>query len=94
MPLTPADVANKQFKISFRGYSLDEVDSFLDQVEGELGRLLRENNDLRLGGSGAPATAASAGPAPAAPLAGPPSAPPAPSMAAGEGQEAALRTLL
>ena len=33
MPLTPTDVANKQFKIVFRGYSLDEVDSFLDEVE-------------------------------------------------------------
>ncbi|MCA1710089.1 MAG: DivIVA domain-containing protein, partial [Actinobacteria bacterium] len=83
MPLTPADVANKQFKIAFRGYSLDEVDSFLDEVEGELGRLLRENNELR---TSSPAAAAPVYAAPPPPIA----APPAP----GEGQEAALRTLL
>jgi cell division septum initiation protein DivIVA len=47
VPLTPADVANKQIKIAFRGYSLDEV-------EGELGRLLRENNELRQGVPAAP----------------------------------------
>ena len=47
MPLTPTDVANKQFKIVFRGYSLDEVDGFLDEVESELTRLMRDNNDLR-----------------------------------------------
>jgi DivIVA domain-containing protein len=61
VPLTPADVANKQFKIAFRGYSLDEVDAFLDEVEGELGRLLRENNDLRTGRPGAPPFTAPAG---------------------------------
>lgn len=88
MPLTPADVANKQFKITFRGYSLDEVDSFLDEVEGELGRLLRENNDLKTGRPAAPAFQAPA--APPQPAVPPPSAP----LAPGEGQEAALRTLL
>lgn len=51
MPLTPTDVANKQFKIVFRGYSLDEVDGFLDEVESELTRLMRDNNDLRSGGA-------------------------------------------
>jgi DivIVA domain-containing protein len=86
VPLTPADVANKQFKITFRGYSLDEVDSFLDEVEGELGRLLRENNDIK---SGHPAAPVFQAPAPA-PVVAPPAAP----LAPGEGQEAALRTLL
>ena len=86
MPLTPADVANKQFKISFRGYSLDEVDGFLDEVEGELGRLLRENNDLRIGRPAGPAFSEASAPVQqaAAPVA----------LAPGEGQEAALRTLL
>ena len=32
MPLTPTDVANKQFRIVLRGYSLDEVDTFLDEA--------------------------------------------------------------
>jgi DivIVA domain-containing protein len=87
VPLTPADVANKQFKITFRGYSLDEVDSFLDEVEGELGRLLRENTDLKTGRPAAPAFQAPT----AAPVTAPPPAAP---LAPGEGQEAALRTLL
>jgi DivIVA domain-containing protein len=89
VPLTPADVANKQFKITFRGYSLDEVDAFLDEVEGELGRLLRENNELA---TGRPAAPVFQPPAPiAAPVAAPPPSAP---IAPGEGQEAALRTLL
>lgn len=49
MPLTPEDVRNKQFTtVRLReGYDEDEVDAFLDEVEGELTRLLRENEDLR-----------------------------------------------
>src|SRR6478672_5761530 len=49
MPLTPEDVRNKQFTtVRLReGYDEDEVDAFLDEVAGELTRLLRENEDLR-----------------------------------------------
>jgi len=49
MPLTPEDVRNKQFTtVRLReGYDEDEVDAFLDEVEAELTRLLRENDDLR-----------------------------------------------
>jgi DivIVA domain-containing protein len=50
MPLTPADVHNVAFKkppIGKRGYDEEEVDAFLDKVEGELARLIEENNDLR-----------------------------------------------
>ncbi|CAM5226349.1 Cell cycle protein GpsB [Streptomyces griseoloalbus] len=49
MPLTPEDVRNKQFTtVRLReGYDQDEVDAFLDEVEAELTRLLRENEDLR-----------------------------------------------
>lgn len=85
MPLTPTDVANKQFRIAFRGYSLDEVDAFLDDVEAELSRLLRDNSELK----NRPATPAPATPAP--PAAGPTAAEP---MLGMQGQEAALRTLL
>jgi DivIVA domain-containing protein len=52
MPLTPADVHNVVFKkppIGKRGYDEDEVDAFLDVVEGELARLIEENNELRAG---------------------------------------------
>ena len=50
MPLTPDDVRNKQFTVAgFRkgGYAEEEVDSFLDEVEAELARLLGENEELR-----------------------------------------------
>lgn len=98
MPLTPTDVANKQFNIKMRGYALDEVDAFLDEVEGELARLLRENNDLRISRPApAPAALPAAAPVPAAapePVTPPAPVPTAPPMGSSEGQEAALRTLL
>jgi DivIVA domain-containing protein len=49
MPLTPADVRNKQFSTTRLrpGYAEEEVDAFLDEVEAELGRLLQENDELR-----------------------------------------------
>ena len=49
MPLTPEDVSNKRFTpVRLReGYDMGEVDQFLDEVEAELERLLKENNDLR-----------------------------------------------
>jgi len=84
VPLTPTEVANKQFRIAFRGYSLDEVDSFLDEVEAELSRLLRDNSELK-NRPAAPAVPAVPAPEPAAPE---------PPMLGMQGQEAALRTLL
>jgi DivIVA domain-containing protein len=49
MPLTPEDVQNKEFTtVRLReGYEMQEVDEFLDEVEAELARLLRENEELR-----------------------------------------------
>jgi DivIVA domain-containing protein len=49
MPLTPADVRNKQFSTTRLrpGYDEEEVDAFLDEVEAELDRLIQENEDLR-----------------------------------------------
>ena len=104
MPLTPTDVANKQFTVTRvkAGYAIDEVDAFLDEVETELARLLRENNDLRTRPStplppafGGPEPVAA--PAPPAPAPAPepePVAEPVAPLGATEGQEAALRTLL
>ncbi len=68
MPLTPEDVSNKRFTpVRLReGYDMGEVDQFLDEVESELARLLKENEDLRgkltaaQRGGGAPAEAAPA----------------------------------
>ncbi|WP_121252998.1 DivIVA domain-containing protein [Nocardioides ferulae] len=65
MPLTPEDVSNKRFTpVRLReGYDMGEVDQFLDEVEAELARLTKENEDLRAklaavqGGAAAPAPA-------------------------------------
>ena len=66
MPLTPADVRNKQFSTTRLrpGYDEEEVDAFLDEVEAELDRLIQENEELRaklaevLRGGGKPAIGA------------------------------------
>ncbi len=49
MPLTPEDVSNKRFTpVRLReGYDMGEVDAFLDEVEAELTRMHKENDDLR-----------------------------------------------
>lgn len=88
MPLTPEDVSNKRFTpVRLReGYDMGEVDQFLDEVEAELARLSRENDDLRAklsaaqtaGASSAPASMFEAPQAPAAPPVSPPAAAPAP----------------
>lgn len=65
MPLTPEDVSNKRFTpVRLReGYDMGEVDQFLDEVEAELARLTKENDDLRAKLSAAQ-QAAPAAPAP------------------------------
>lgn len=65
MPLTPEDVSNKRFTpVRLReGYDMGEVDQFLDEVEAELARLTRENEDLRAKLAAAQSSASSA-PAP------------------------------
>jgi DivIVA domain-containing protein len=49
MPLTPADVRNKQFSTTRLrpGYDEEEVDAFLDEIEAELDRVTQENEELR-----------------------------------------------
>ncbi len=70
MPLTPEDVSNKRFTpVRLReGYDMGEVDQFLDEVEAELARLTRENDDLRsklsAAQSGAPVECDTRSPAP------------------------------
>lgn len=72
MPLTPEDVSNKRFMaVRLReGYDMGEVDAFLDEVEAELERLLKEGADLReklsAAQGGAPVPAPAAAPPPVA----------------------------
>jgi len=47
MSLTPNDIANKEFKKVFRGYDIDEVDDFLEQIVEEYERLYKENINLK-----------------------------------------------
>src|SRR6202167_568427 len=70
MPLSPAVVRNNQFSTTRLrpGYDEEEVDAFLDEVEGELDRLIQENEELRarlaevLRGGGKPAMSALSSP--------------------------------
>src|SRR5881409_2752050 len=83
MPLTPEDVSNKRFTpVRLReGYDMGEVDQFLDEVEAELERLNKENDDLRTKLSAAQrgeGEAAAPAPAPIFEKAPEPVAPPAP----------------
>src|SRR4051794_31315202 len=77
MPLSPQDVAAKQFTVVrlTQGYKMDEVDAFLDEVEGELGRLRGDTEDPRPS-RGRPAAPAAPAPAPVPVQAPPPPAPP------------------
>jgi DivIVA domain-containing protein len=95
MPLTPEDVHKKTFTpVRLReGYDMGEVDQFLDEVEEELTRLLKENSDLRgqlaaVATNGSRAAVAAPEPAPAPPPA-PEPAPVVPQQA----QPAALTEL-
>jgi len=97
VPLKPSDVANKLFDKAFRGYAMDEVDAFLDEVEGELTRLLTEKAALQreLGSDARPVTAAPADAVTPPETTGPETeVPQTPAPAVGESQDAALRTLV
>ncbi len=45
--ITPVDIQQKEFRLSFRGYSEREVDEFLDMVTEEVARLHAENRRLQ-----------------------------------------------
>ena len=46
--LTPLDIENKKFaKQMVNGYSVEEVDDFLDEVTGEYEKLYKENSELK-----------------------------------------------
>lgn len=99
MPLTPEDVRNKQFTtVRLReGYDEDEVDQFLDEVEAELTRLLRENDELRAKLAAATRAAAAGGGGPVSPIAPVERKedliPPPATVSGGPGSEGAARVL-
>lgn len=46
--LTPLDIENKRFQKKLNGYSVEEVDEFLDQVTLEYEKLYKENAEYKL----------------------------------------------
>ncbi len=45
--LTPLDIENKRFTKTIKGYNVDEVDDFLDQVTFEYEKLYKENAEFK-----------------------------------------------
>lgn len=72
MAITVKDIHEKEFSKQVRGYNVDEVDDFLDQIANQLEALLRENREFREKAAAAgQASAAQAMPAPQPPVAKP-----------------------
>ena len=47
MNITPIDIQQKRFHVTFRGFEQTEVETFLDQVREEMEGLMREVAELR-----------------------------------------------
>ncbi len=47
MNITPLDIKQKQFKLKFRGFDIQEVDGFLEEVTAEMESMLKENEFLK-----------------------------------------------
>ncbi len=45
--VTPKDIENKMFKVSFKGYNVDEVDDFLQEICDSYLEIYIENKKLR-----------------------------------------------
>lgn len=47
MSITPMEINNKEFKRAFRGYDIDDVDDFMEQIVEDYEKLFKENAALR-----------------------------------------------
>lgn len=47
MAITPNEISNKDFKKVFRGYDIDEVDEFLEQLVDDYEKIYKENLSLK-----------------------------------------------
>lgn len=45
--ITPVDLENKEFKKGFRGYDIDEVETFLTELSKDYAKCYRENASLK-----------------------------------------------
>ena len=48
MPITPQEIQDREFREAFRGYNQDDVDTFLDELAVEYGRLFQENQRMKV----------------------------------------------
>jgi cell division initiation protein len=48
MPISPQEIQDREFREAFRGYNQDDVDTFLDEVAVEFGRLFQENQRMKV----------------------------------------------
>lgn len=46
--LTPLDIENKRFAKTIKGYNVEEVDEFLDEVTLEYEKLYKENSEFKI----------------------------------------------
>ena len=47
MKLTPMDISNKEFKKGFRGYDVEEVDEFMNEIIDNYEEIYKENSKLK-----------------------------------------------
>ena len=47
MKISPMDVKQQQFKLKFRGFDIEEVDSYLELIANELEELNKENETIK-----------------------------------------------
>lgn len=47
MKMTPLDIEQRQFRVRFRGFDIEEVDAFLEQVSGAFESAQGKNNRLQ-----------------------------------------------
>lgn len=45
--ITPLDIENKEFKRVFRGYDIESVETFLDEILSEYERVYKQNTELK-----------------------------------------------
>ena len=48
MQISPQEIQDREFREAFRGYNQDDVDSFLDEIAVEFGRLYQENQRMKV----------------------------------------------
>lgn len=47
MTITPNEISNKDFKRGFRGYDMDDVDDFLEQIVEDYEKIYKDNLNLK-----------------------------------------------